>query len=70
MGNNCWVQCYRQIIDCEGGNNYKNPHSGATKRQRNEEAVLNYQVEREKVKLMEIKCKNYFDDIAQSDPNS
>jgi hypothetical protein len=52
-----------QQVIYEGGNTYKNPHTGATKRQREGERILDHDVDREKVELSDFIVNEHFNDI-------
>ena len=54
------LDSYREILKCEGGNGYPNPHGGSTVRQRAGRTVPNMFVERTLVRRCQGVCDNYF----------
>ena len=54
------LDCYREILRLEGGNNYPNPHGGSIVRQRAGRIVANMFVERALVDHCQEVCENYF----------
>ena len=54
------LDCYREILRLEGGNNYPNPHGGSIVRQKAGRTVANMFVERALVDHCQEVCDNYF----------